>query len=172
MNKQILLELTYDTLIRNTNRYFTKSRDDRASTVKVSNTLFIPYIDQDQLEIESYTRTTNGKYTTRLIFDNVIFRDEESPNTARIISADGTEYYFDRINRRRAQVKVNCTCLDFYYRFAAYNNKASALAADPPKPYIKTTDRPPVNPRGAAGLCKHIMRLSKELSKNNLFTSK
>lgn len=169
MTTELLLELTYDRLIRNTNRHFKNERNKKSSDVKLTNTVFIPYVNDNYLEVESESQTVNGKYISRIVFENVIFKDEEGPDVARIVTADGSEYFFRRINRSRSNVKVSCSCLDFYYRFAMYNNKADALASDPPKPYVKKTDRPPVNPAEVPGVCKHIIRMVEELDKDNIF---
>jgi hypothetical protein len=165
----ILLELTFDKLIRNTDRAFKNDRNVRASDVKITNTIFIPYINDNYLEVEAESKTDNGKYISRIVFENIFYRDEPSKRTARIVTVDGAEYYFDRINRSRSNVKVSCTCLDFHYRFAIYNYRDNALATDPPKPYVKKTDRPPVNPAKVSGVCKHIIRMVEELERDNIF---
>lgn len=169
MEHEVLLEISYSNLSRKADRYFGADRKNRASKVTVAHSVFIPYINDNYLEVEAETRTDNGKYITRIVFENVVFKNEEDNRTASIVAADGTEYFFNRINRTRSNVKVSCTCLDFHYRFASFNHKADALASDPPEPYVKKTDRPPVNPAKVPGLCKHIIRLVQELDKDNIF---
>lgn len=169
-DKRLLLEIAYDKLLQNTRRNFDTGRSGRASDVRITNTLFMPYVGNDMLEAEGESQTTNGKYTSRVIFDNVIFKDEESDNTASVVAVDGEHYYFTKINRVRSNVKVSCSCLDFHYRFAAYNHRDDALAAKPPKPYVKKTDRQPVNPAEVSGVCKHIIRLVEELDRDNIFS--
>ena len=167
---KILLEISYNNLLRNTDKHFS-GRSKRASDVALTNTVFIPYINDNYLEIESESRTKNGKYISRIVFENVVFKDEGDEKSAKIISPDGTEYYFKPINRRKVNVKVSCTCLDFYYRFAAFNQRDDALASDPPDPYVKKTDRPPVNPAKVSGVCKHLIRMVDELEKDNVFSA-
>jgi hypothetical protein len=169
MTKIILLELSYDTLLSNTRSNFDSGRDDRSGRVKIVNTVFVPAPGSDELQIEGQARTANSSYNTRAIFENVIFKNDPDQNTASIIATDGEEYHFNRINKGRSDIKVSCSCLDFYYRFAAFNHKANALASEPPKPYVKKTDRAPVNPNEVPGVCKHIIRLVEELEKSDLF---
>lgn len=166
---KILLETTLARLLRNTTRAFKDDRDKKSSNVRLTNTIFIPYLNNDSLEIRSISQTDNGKYNSIIIVDNVIYRDDESNKTAKIITTDGTEYYFDRLQSNRSNVKVSCTCLDFHYRFAIYNGRDDALASDMPEPYIKKTDRPEVNPTKVSGVCKHIIRLVDELKRDNIF---
>lgn len=168
--KTILLELTYNTLVRYTKQAFDDGREKRSSEVKVSNTIFVPMIDNNSLEISSETRTNDGTYKSKVIFNGVFYRDEESPTTATVMGVDGEEYIFERINKNRTKVKVMCNCLDFYYRFAVFNKTKDALAGDPPPAYVKKTDRPPVNPAKSAGLCKHIIRLVDELDSSGIFS--
>jgi hypothetical protein len=166
---KVLLEISYDKLIGNTDGNF-DGRSDRASDVRLTNTVFIPHFNDNMLEIKAESQTKNGKYTSRVIFQNVIFKDDEEQGTSKIITPDGSEYYFKSINRRRGDVKVSCSCLDFYWRFASFNHRDNALASDPPKPYVKKTDRPPVNPKQLSGVCKHLIRLVDELEKDNMFS--
>jgi hypothetical protein len=169
-DKQLLLEISYDKLLQNTRRSFDDGRDQRSSEVRITNTLFMPYIGDDRLEAEGESQTTNGKYTSRVMFDNVIFKDEESPETSSVVAVDGEQYFFIKINRSRSNVKVSCSCLDFHYRFATYNHRDDALAAKAPKVHVKSTGRPPVNPAEVSGVCKHIIRLVEELDRDDLFT--
>jgi hypothetical protein len=166
----VLLEISYNKLLRSTDSKM-PGRSDRASDVTLTNTVFIPYVNDNYLEVESEARTKNGKYITRIVFENVVFKDEGDNGMSKIISPDGTEYYFKPINKNRSDVKVSCTCLDFYYRFAAFNQRDNALASDPPKPYVKKTDRAPVNPSEISGVCKHLIRMVDELEKDNVFSA-
>lgn len=169
MNNEILVEVSYNFLLNNTRSNFDRGREERSSRVKITNTIFVPAISTNELQVEGEARTTSSSYTPKIIFQNVIFRDEPGTGTASIMGTDGEQYHFDRINKSRADVKVACSCLDFYWRFAAFNHRDGALAAEPPDPYSKKTDREPVNPNEVSGVCKHIIRLVDELEKQNMF---
>lgn len=170
VKNKVLLEISYDKMLRSTDGKMPgKKRSDKSSDVNITNTMFIPHINENTLRVESETQTTNGKYTSTILFENVVFRDEGDESMSKVMSPDGTEYYFKPINRKRSDVKVSCTCLDFYWRFASFNQRDNALASDPPKPYVKKTDRPPVNPSKVSGVCKHLIRMVEELEKDNVF---
>jgi hypothetical protein len=53
--------------------------------------------------------------------------------------------------------------MDFYWRFAMYNDKDDSLLGKPPAPYVKKTDREPQNPKQVPGVCKHITALADKL---------
>jgi hypothetical protein len=160
----ILLETEYGVLLGNTLANFVHNRKQAASKVQISKTNFIPSIDNGTLEVKAITNTGNQKYKTSLYFDDVEFLDEPVGNAATVIGADGDEYYLERIPLNQIDVKVKCTCLDFYYRFATWNSGDESLIGKPPPPYIrKTTTRPPVNPAKVPGVCKHIIKLTDKL---------
>jgi hypothetical protein len=60
--------------------------------------------------------------------------------------------------------------MDFYWRFATWNNRDDALIGNPPPRYRKKTDRPPVNPQKVSGACKHIMKLIVILKNDGVIT--
>ena len=52
---------------------------------------------------------------------------------------------------------VEANCADFFFTFAWYNyHNAHCLYGPAPRPYQKKTNRPPRNPQGIPGVCKHI----------------
>jgi hypothetical protein len=65
--------------------------------------------------------------------------------------------YMKPVEEGKTKVKVRCDCSDFRWRFAYYNAKHGALYGVAPPPYVKKSDRPPVNPRELPGMCKHLM---------------
>lgn len=171
MENKFLIELAYSKLIYNTRKGFGSTRKQRASSVNLTNTIFIPLPKTDELQVQSESRTVNDSYKSIIIFTNIIFRDEPSTQTATVVGVDGEEYHFTKINKNRSNVKVNCSCLDFNYRFASFNHRDGALAGDPPDPYIrkKGSNRGPVNPKKVSGLCKHLQRMGEELEREGIF---
>lgn len=164
-----LLEMSYMKLLYNTRTGFDSKRKQKSTEVKLTNTIFIPYIEDNMLEAQSESRTVNDTYTSKIIFQNVIFKTEVTSQTASVVGTDGTEYNFMKIHKNRTDVKVSCTCLDFHYRFAAYNQRDNALAGDSPETYVKKTDRKPANPSKVSGLCKHLIRMTTELENKRMF---
>lgn len=170
MAHELLLELSYFDLEGRTNSSMGQSRKTNSMNVKIQNLTFIPMAANGNLKIGANT-TTNNKhdYWTTILLDNVHYLEEPEPNSFEFTSNDGSTYYIDRVTRS-SNVKVNCSCLDFHYRFSVWDNRFKALDGNPPPPYIrKTQNRPPVNPMQSPGLCKHIIGLVNDLRAQNLF---
>lgn len=166
---QLLLELSYFDLDGRTKNTMGPERSQKANQVQLDNLTYIPMANNAKLKIASNTTSNNGHdYWTSLLFDNVNYLDEESPNAYTFTGSDNTEYHIERLPAN-TQVKVNCSCLDFHYRFAVWNNKFRSLDGNPPPPYVKKTNRPPVNPMQSPGVCKHIMGLMNSLKAQNFF---
>jgi hypothetical protein len=170
LKEQILLELSYFDLEGRTNNTMGPERKQRAGKVKLDNLTFIPMSANGNLKVGSNTTSNNGHdYWTTLMFDNINYVDAEEPNkTFSFTGSDNTEYFIQRVPRN-ANVKVNCSCLDFHYRFAVWDNKFKALDGNPPPPYVKKSNRPSVNPMQSPGVCKHVISLMDDLRSQNFF---
>jgi hypothetical protein len=57
------------------------------------------------------------------------------------------------------QIRVRCSCSDFYWTFAYYNADAKALIGQRPANYTRKTNNPKLarNPGKHAGACKHVL---------------
>jgi len=140
-----------------------------SSKVKLQDLVFIPMVNNGNLKVTATTTSNNGnRYSTSILIDNVTYSDEPLPNGFTFTASDNSKYYIEKIPRN-SNVKVNCSCLDFHYRFAVWNDRFKSLDGNPPPPYIKTTNRPPVNPMQSPGLCKHIISLMDDLRSQGLF---
>lgn len=167
--KIILNETEYGVLLGNTLANFLSNRKQSSTKVQIARTIFIPSVDDETLEVRATTNSKEQKYRTSMLFDEIEWVDEPGAKVATIIGSDNTEYYLTRIPLNNVDVMVKCTCLDFYYRFAVWNHKDQSLIGKPPPPYIKTTDRPPVNPKRVPGVCKHLIKLLDTLMSKRLF---
>ena len=107
-------------------------------------------------------------YDAAIMFDKVDYEDEDTNANITFTASDGEEYHINKLKARGNEVKVKCTCMDFYYRFALWNFNDGSLYGKKPPPYRKTTDRPPVNPQRTPGLCKHLMKLATALHQSNM----
>lgn len=171
MEREILLELSYNDLKTRTNSIMGPERNQRSSKVQLDNMTFIPMAANRKLKIGSNTTSNNGHdYWTTIVFDNINYVDDEmNPQTDYQFKAtDNNEYIIERVPRN-TQCKVSCSCLDFYYRFAVWDDQHKALDGNPPPPYVKTSNRPPVNPFKTPGLCKHIIAMVDKLDHENFF---
>jgi hypothetical protein len=144
------------------NVFFDTPREKNSRQVEVFNLFFIPYVDNKQLLVKANTRSNNNTYKTSILFNDVKYVKKDTRYAVEIL-ANNDKYYIYSIKKNKSDVLVSCTCLDFYYTFSIWNQKDFSLFGDPPKPYIKKTNRPLRNPYKQPGVCKHILRLSDEL---------
>lgn len=165
----ILNELNYSNLKANTSSDFS-SRIPDAISVKIVNLEFIPSMHDDTMLVKANTKSDGPSYLTQINFVTVPYlnvTDQEKGVT--VIGVDGNGYYFKKLKKSDV-VEVNCTCKDFYYRFARFNYEKKALYGDEPERFDKHTDRAPQNPRQLPALCKHLQRLFLEITDRKLFS--
>ena len=70
-------------------------------------------------------------------------------------------YYVEKIDPRKHNVAVRCSCLDFFMCFSVWNLKKGCLYGSAPRPYRRVlgSTRPYRNPGQYPGVCKHIWNL-------------
>jgi hypothetical protein len=167
---RILLETSYNTLYTNTTQNFKTPRDQSSERVQVLNKRFMPAPRNQILGVLATTRTDIERYNTKMYFLGVNYLElEEDTDGYSFTAPGGQDYTIERINENSNDVRVACTCLDFYYRFAPWNYSDGSLHGNPPPPYVKTTDREPYNPDKIPGLCKHMISLASELRADGMF---
>lgn len=169
MTEQLISEALYRTLYDKTLSTFPETdRLSNSKRVQILTAQYIPHFDNDVLEIVASTKTSTSKYNTKVMFDKVQFMDTNYDDKALKLQTYDGVFYIRPIYMSRVNVKVSCSCLDFHYRFAVWDHKAKALVGNPPPPYVKKTDRPPVNPNKTPGVCKHLMALFDKLKKEHI----
>lgn len=168
----VLLELTYNQLLAQTKRGETikdSPRAQNASKVQVQEVTLIPSLQDKTLTAKSRTRSKDKFYETIIVFSGVKFFTEGGNGRQEIQVTDGSTYYIDPIRPYKSNVKVRCTCLDFYFRFSVWDQRDDALTGEAPEPYRrKTQSYPPVNPQKVSGLCKHIIKITDYLRQQRI----
>ncbi len=168
----LLLELTYNKLLTQTKQAPTikdSPRDQNANKVQIQEVNLIPSLQNKTLTAKARTRTSDKFYETIIVFSGVQYFDEGGHGRQEIQATDGSTYFIDPIRPYKSNVKVRCTCLDFYFRFSVWDQRDDALTGDPPEPYRRKTDSyPPVNPQKVSGLCKHIIKLTNYLKQQRI----
>lgn len=158
MIKEILIEEPLSVLYTKTTDNFDTERDTNSTKVRINSYEAIPAVSNNELQFNFETVSTGKSYKTTIVFENVDFKPEETNTSVTVKGVDGSDYFFEPLSYSQMDVKVRCGCLDFYYRFATWNNKKNSLFGDVPEPYVKKTNRPPVNPKQESGMCKHLMK--------------
>lgn len=151
----------YDKLYGNIVRGFpeTKKRQHAVGEVNVSNVTLLPYVGMKYLEVSGQARSNQHMYKPSIQFLRVIFEPNDSTNNVTFQGKDGQEHHMQPIILGQNNVKVRCTCLDFYYTFATWNFDDNSLIGRKPPMYHKKTNRPPRNVDRVPGLCKHVIKL-------------
>lgn len=163
INQQLeqLDEATYAELERNTMKFVPPSEKRQwvVNPIQVTKLELTPARESQNLIIKSEVNSNGNLYTPSMVFDGVIFDDSDQDNNVSFIGSDKEEHHIEPIKLTQQNVKVACNCLDFYWRFSTQNHANNSLNGNPPPPYQKTTDRPPVNPQNVPGVCKHLLKL-------------
>lgn len=175
-----LLERTMGSLVSVTKNAFGPDRETDSNKVQVKDVQYIPMAEQGLIQVraKTYSSHESGPYQSVIALQNIQYINEEEYNemqnsgqpTFQFVSTGGTKFFVT--NEQNANdVRVRCTCEDFRWRFASQNYSDQTLQGDPPEAYVKKTDRPSVNPSNSPGVCKHLVKLKKELERENFFRS-
>lgn len=166
---KIVIEDTFQRLHNNVKSKFDTPRDEKSRRVQVFTTAYIPSLQNNALEVRAKTKTDKASYDTVISFDEVEYVDGEDSQAVSIKSTDNTDYNMIPIDQNK-NVMVNCTCLDFYYRFAVWNDQSDSLLGKSPDPYVKrgTSKRMPVNPTKTPGVCKHLISLFDHIKREGI----
>lgn len=166
-----LIELTPDQLFKTTVKAFpkTKARQHLTPYVLIANLRITPYVQNRGLAIAGTANSNGHVYPlgVELVGVEIARYDAETtiPNAIVFTASDGEKYSIVPFNPNAVQAQVRCSCLDFYHRFAVYNERQNSLFGDS-FPYYrrKTITRPPANPSKAPGICKHLIKLFETLA--------
>ena len=158
--QQLNEDSTYKELKQNTMQFepATKKRQYAVDPIQITQVKLIPYEASNSLQIQGVASSDGSKYDTVMLFSGIQYEDEDGADNVTFMGSDGEEHHIQPIQLSQNNVKVSCTCLDFRWRFATWNSKKDSLYGDPPPPYQKKTDRPPVNPERVPALCKHLLK--------------
>lgn len=163
-------EATYAELERNTMNFVpaSKKRQWVVNPIQVTKMEISPARESQTIIIQAEVNSNGNLYAPKMTFDGVIYEDGDQDNNVSFTGSDGEEYHIMPIELNKANCKLACNCLDFYWRFANQNHSAGSLDGNPPGAYQKKTDRAPVNPQNVPGVCKHLLKLAIELKDNGI----
>lgn len=165
------MEMTLPELLKATETAFpdTTLRQNATSDLRVDSTEFVP-TDGGIMIKSTVTNTNKGNsYETSVLVTEVEYSDESDKQATKLTGVDGTVYYIKPLDIDNVDVKVNCPCMDFRFRFAIWNYGQGSLLGAKPEPYVKkTTTRPEVNPSRSVGVCKHLVKTIDEIKGKRL----
>lgn len=169
-------DLSLSDLGGNIERGFPRTTKRQFSTqpIRISQLKIVAYPSKGGLLATGSATSGSRKpvvYSPQIFFDGVKYGAENNAQNVTFKASDGNEYHITKLSLQGNNVKTNCNCLDFFHRFAHYNDDHDALYGKRPPPYQRKTDyMPPVNPMQVPGMCKHIIKLSQSLTQANLLS--
>lgn len=166
----LLLELSLDQLSRSAENAFpgTTARQHNVDQVAIKHIELLPA--EGKLLAKGVVRGSQGKeYRVAIQFEDVEYNPETNGVT---FVSNGNEYSISPLQKQTTDVKVTCTCLDFRWRFAQYNDAKQALFGPKPSLYAKVPNskRGAANPTHSPGVCKHLLDFADGLDTSGLFT--
>jgi len=170
----------------------TAKRQYATQPLTVSQMIFLPYVGTKNLNITAVvhsppkTKQNNAPavtpeekekekakdYDTIVIFNDVIYEGESTDTNISFVAKDGKEYHMQPIELTKNTARVNCNCLDFFYRFKSYNAADTSLAGRAPPAYKKVpgSTRGPSNIKRVPGVCKHLLQTVEALRQAKMVT--
>lgn len=125
-NHEKLMEMTYNQLLRQTKTGETvrnSPRESNSNKVQIQEVVLNASLGDKTLTAKGRTRTTNKNYETIIVFSGVTFFNEGGHGRQEIQVSDGSSYFIDPIRPYKSNVKVRCTCLDFYFRWSVWDQR-------------------------------------------------
>ena len=162
---------TYAELKRGTISAFpaTTKRQNATGPIQVAKLTIQPFGPTSDLQATGVVSNEGRQYESKIMFLQVEYEDEDSPQNITFKAMDGDEYHIQPILLTESNCKVSCSCMDFYWRFAMFNFSDDSLIGNKPPPYQRRTEnRPPANPAKIPGVCKHIIKLVDKLKTNGM----
>lgn len=173
---------TYADLERNILNFqpVSKKRQHATDIIRIVSMETLPFIGTKNLNIWATANSPpsrnewtgqmegGGNYSPKLIFNQVEFENEDTPQNITFKAKDGKDYHMKQIDLTQSTVRVSCNCLDFRWRFAAYNAKDKSLIGSAGKSYQPISNRGPVNPQQVPGVCKHLISTVKALKHSGM----
>jgi len=158
----------------------TTKRQHATQPLTVKEMMYLPYVGTKNLNVNALVHSppnhhaqankNETDYTTAVIFNNVEYEEESTDTNISFVAKDGKEYHMQPIDLATNTVRVNCNCLDFYWRFKSYNAKDTSLAGRAPPAYKPVSNRGPSNIKRVPGLCKHLLQTIEALKQAKMVT--
>ena len=110
------------------------------------------------ISLRAWGVTQASLHAITLCFHDVDIQTED-PHSYNYfqVKYDDKMYWIQKFDMNRHPLTSRCSCKDFFFSFAFHNYNAGCLYGPRPKMYKRlTTTRPPRNPAGIIGCCKHV----------------
>lgn len=140
-------------------------RQHATHPVVITNLRWTPFVGMKTLFIKGLAQNEGKEYNTLVLLKNVNYTGDQ----VKITASDNMEYSFDKLSLENTHALVRCGCPDFHWRFSYYNHLDKSLHGKKRQKYESKGIRPPANPSGLPGMCKHLMQTVHVLQEAGIF---
>jgi hypothetical protein len=167
---KIWLETSLEDLYSNTLRAFptTVKRQNSVDEVKIEHLDWVPFKGVRTLFVKGQARRDESKNECIMLFKGIKYHEENAPGLVEIKASNGETVFVEPLSYKATDVLVRCTCKDFHWRMTHFNKMDGSLFGRDRKEYEALSRPGTSNPMEMAGLCKHLMKMSKVLSEASL----
>lgn len=146
----------------------TAKRQNSVDEVKIESLEWVPFRGVRTLFVKGQARRDGSKNECIVVFKGVKYHEEKTPGLVEISASNGETVFVEPLSYKSTDVLVRCTCKDFHWRMTHFNKMDGSLFGRDRKKYDALVRPGTSNPEEMAGLCKHLMKMSKVLSETSL----
>lgn len=119
----------------------------------------VPFIGTKSVLFHFNSRATSGKtsWDVFFFFSELEITVESQGKSFMKVTYKNEDHWIEKPSMKKTPLRVRCSCPDFRYRFAPWNEKEGAIYGGKAAKYTKKTNRPVQNPQHTPGMCKHLV---------------
>lgn len=167
---ELWLETSLSDLYLNAVRAFptTSRRQNSTDEVKIEHLEWVPFRGMRTLFVKGLAKRGGSKNECIMLFKNIKYSKEKGRGLVELNASNGETVFLEPLSSDATDVLVRCTCKDFHWRMTHFNKMDGSLFGRDRKKYEALYRPGSSNPMGLAGMCKHLMKMSKVLSEASL----
>jgi len=164
------LETSFSDLYKSTVNAFPKTakRQHAIDPVVVEDVNWLPYLGMNTLLVRGLSRSSEKVHKTLVLFKNVSYYKENQKGLV-VLKADGEDYYLEQLSFDK-DILLRCSCEDFYWRFNYFNHLDKSLYGVKRAKYEAKYNPGSANPKSMPGMCKHLIKLVKNISNTKIIS--
>jgi hypothetical protein len=143
----------------------TAKRQHATDEVKIEHLVWVPFRGMKTLFVKGQARREGSKNECIILFKGVRYRESGG---VEIQASNGERVFLDPLSSNSSDVLVRCTCEDFHWRMKHFNKEDKSLYGRDRKKYEAEFRPGSSNPMEIAGVCKHLIKMSKVLAESSL----
>lgn len=164
--KWLMTESSLSDLYKSTVEAFprTLKRQFAVDPIKIVEIKWSPFLGMKTLSVSGLAQNEGHEYRPSILFKNVEYiKDLKSVKLA----TEGKEYYLHPLSVQKNDIRVKCSCGDFFWRFRHTDAEEQCLLGPDRKKY-ESHGGPPANPMSMPGMCKHLLKFINALEQSGI----